>query len=219
MPVLIVVALVALVLAVFAVLRMEPARLATLLRPLASFWWTVRKAARPRHVPMPERRREPLLEEPRRKSSSGLSTVRTAVLEMELDHDTGALEGLVLAGRHEQRMLGKMSLRELNELLEDMRGDGESRQLLEAYLDGRFPVWRKHANANRRDGQGVSPGPGPMTKQEAYQVLGLEPGASPADIRKAHRRLIERLQPDVGAPSFLAARINEAKNVLLTNHD
>lgn len=219
MPVLIVVALGALVLAAFALLRMDPARLAVLLRPMASVFWAIRRAGRPRSHPKPDRRREPLLEEPRRNASSGLSTVRTAVLEMELDHDTGALEGLVLAGRHEQRLLGKMSLRELNELFEDMRGDGESRQLLEAYLDGRFPVWRKHANANSRDGQGVSPGPGPMTKQEAYQVLGLEPGASPADIRKAHRRLIERLQPDVGTPSFLAARINEAKNVLLTNHD
>lgn len=217
MPIVIAVAVVALVLV--ALLRMDPSRLARILRPFASVWWRLRRGARRRPAQSVDRRREPLLEEPRRKAAGGMSTVRTAVLEMELDHDTGALEGLVLVGRHEQRLLGKMSLRELNELFEDMRGDGESRQLLEAYLDGRFPVWRKHANANRGDGQGVSPGPGPMTKQEAYQVLGLEPGASPADIRKAHRRLIERLQPDVGAPSFLAARINEAKDVLLTNHD
>ncbi|TIQ22793.1 MAG: molecular chaperone DnaJ, partial [Mesorhizobium sp.] len=65
------------------------------------------------------------------------STVRTAALEMELDHDTGNLEGLVLAGRHEGKMLGTMSLAELQQLYRELPGDPESRQLLETYLDGR----------------------------------------------------------------------------------
>jgi len=147
------------------------------------------------------------------------SSVRTAALEMELDHDTGVLDGLVLAGRHEQRKLGSMTLRELREVMEDLRDDPESRQLLETYLDGRFPIWREHTKPNDGDGKGVAPGSGAMTKQEAYKVLGLEAGATPADIRKAHRRLMQRLHPDLGGTSFLAARINEAKDVLLANHN
>jgi hypothetical protein len=154
----------------------------------------------------------------RPKTAGKRSSVRTAALEMELDHDTGGLEGLVLAGRHEQRMLGTMSLKELRELYEDLKEDWESRQLLETYLDGRFPVWREHAKAQAGDGERVAPGAGAMTKQEAYKILGLEAGASPADIRKAHRRLMQRLHPDLGGTSFLAARINEAKDVLLANH-
>ena len=146
------------------------------------------------------------------------STVRTAALEMELDHDTGSLEGLVLAGRHEGKMLGTMSLAELQQLYRELPGDPESRQLLETYLDGRFPVWRKDAEANGGEGLGVSPGSGSMTKEEAYKILGLEAGATAADIRKAHRRLMQRLHPDLGGTSFLAARINEAKDVLLSNH-
>jgi hypothetical protein len=147
------------------------------------------------------------------------STVRTAALEMELDHDTGGLEGLVLAGRHEGKMLGAMGLAELQHLYRELSGDPESRQLLETYLDGRFPVWRKNAETNGGEGLGVAPGPGAMTKEEAYKVLGLEAGAAAADVRKAHRRLMQRLHPDVGGTSFLAARINEAKDVLLSNHN
>jgi hypothetical protein len=146
------------------------------------------------------------------------STVRTAALEMELDHDTGTLEGIVLAGRHEQKILSGMSLKELKALHKELAGDGESRQLLETYLDGRFPAWRDNVKPDADDRHGVSPGSGPMTKEEAYKVLGLEAGATTADIRKAHRRLMQRLHPDLGGTSFLAARINEAKDVLLSNH-
>ncbi|TIX18140.1 MAG: molecular chaperone DnaJ [Mesorhizobium sp.] len=147
------------------------------------------------------------------------STVRTAALEMELDHKTGGLEGLVLAGRHEGKMLGAMNLAELQHLYRELSGDPESRQLLETYLDGQFPVWRKNAEPDSGEGLGVAPGAGAMTKEEAYKILGLEAGAAAADVRKAHRRLTQRLHPDIGGTSFLAARINEAKDVLLSNHN
>jgi hypothetical protein len=160
------------------------------------------------------------MKRPTEKPSPGKrSTVRTAALEMELNHDTGGLEGLVLAGRHEGKMLGAMGLAELRQLYRELPGDPESRQLLETYLDGRFPIWRKDAETNGGEGLGVAPGSGAMTKEEAYKVLGLEAGAAAADVRKAHRRLMQRLHPDIGGTSFLAARINEAKDVLLSNHN
>jgi DnaJ domain len=154
-----------------------------------------------------------------RKTPGKCSTVRTAALEMELDHDSGGLEGLVLAGRHEGRALGTMSQNELMELLGELSSDSESRQLLETYLDSRFPVWRENTKTNDRDRQGVAPGTGPMTKEEAYKILGLETGATATEVRKAHRRLMQRLHPDLGGSSFLAARINEAKDVLLSDHN
>jgi hypothetical protein len=144
--------------------------------------------------------------------------VRTAALEMELDHDTGSLEGMVLAGRLEGRELRALSLPELLVLREELAADSESLQLLETYLDGRFPVWREDAQANAGDGQGAAPASGAVTEEEAYKILGLEPGASAADIRKAHRRLMQRLHPDLGGSSFLAARINAAKDILLSKH-
>lgn len=147
------------------------------------------------------------------------STVRTAALEMELDHDSGALAGIVLAGRYEGRRLASLSRDDLVALYRELEGEADSLQLLEAYLDGRFPGWRDGMDAHVGGGKGRAPGTGAMTEQEAYQVLGLEAGASAADIRKAHRRLMQRVHPDLGGSSFLAARINEAKDVLLNGHD
>jgi len=147
------------------------------------------------------------------------SMVRTAALEMELDHTTGGLEGLVLAGHAEGRMLGAMDLGELRQVYRELSPDFESRQLLETYLDSRFPAWRHDLQPDDGEGLGIAPRTGAMTKEEAYKVLGLEAGAAAADVRKAHRRLMQRLNPDVERTSFLAARINEAKDVLLSDHD
>lgn len=153
-----------------------------------------------------------------RPSPGKRSTVRTAAIEMELDHDSGGLEGVVLAGTYEGKVLGQMNQQDLVALHSELAGDGESLQLLEAYLDSRFPAWREGAHAHGDGGERTAPGSGAMTKQEAYQILGLEAGAGAADIRKAHRRLMKSLHPDLGGSDFLAARINEAKDVLLNGH-
>lgn len=54
-----------------------------------------------------------------------------------------------------------------------------------------------------------------MSRDEAFEVLGLSPGASQDDIRAAHRRLIQRMHPDRGGSAYLAARLNQARRVLL----
>lgn len=154
-----------------------------------------------------------------RRTPGRRSSVRSAALEMELDHDSGALQGHVLAGRFEGRSLADLDLPDLLQLRGELMSDAESLQLLETYLDGRFAFWREDPQADIGDRQGSPPASGAMSKQEAYQILGLEAGASAADIRKAHRRLMQRLHPDIGGSSFLAARINEAKDILLSDQD
>lgn len=153
-----------------------------------------------------------------RKSPGQRSTVRTAALEMFLDHDTGDLDGVVLAGRFEGRDLADLELSGLLELYQELNTDPDSCRLLETYLDGRFPVWREDTQTHAGGGEGGAPSSGPMTEEEAHQILGLESGASAVEIRKAHRRLMQRVHPDVGGSSFLAARINEAKDFLLSRH-
>ena len=148
-------------------------------------------------------------------SGARRSTVRSAMLEMELDHESGDMDGTVLTGEQEGARLSALNEAQLLELLQAVSADGESAALLEAYLDRRMPGWREDAQSYTGAGQGGATGSGPMTKEEAYQILGLAPGASGQDIREAHRRLMKRLHPDSGGSTFLASKINEAKEVLL----
>ncbi len=150
------------------------------------------------------------------------SRVRSALLEMVLDHDSGALTGRVLAGPFEGRELDTMDEAEIASLAATCRtSDIDGLRLLEAYLDRRFPSWRETAERHDDAGAGES-GPARrasgMTQQEAYEVLGLRSGASEDEIRGAHRALMKKLHPDQGGSTYLATRVNMAKDVLLSRH-
>jgi uncharacterized membrane protein len=141
--------------------------------------------------------------------------VRTAFLQAWLDHGTGDVGGTVLSGRFSGRTLDSLSDAELLDLHLDCSADADSLRILESYLDRRLGAdWR---TARQPPPHGSAPrGPrSDMTREEALAVLGLAGGASEDDIKAAHRRLIQRMHPDVGGSADLAARINRAKDVLL----
>ena len=149
------------------------------------------------------------------KSSGQTSRVRTTFIEMALDHDSGAMGGLVLAGRFQGRTLESLDIKTLVELLTEI--DDESRALLVPYLDRRDAGWREHAQGDAAAGRSAASS-GKMSEQEAYQILGLEAGASADAISRAHRTLMKKFHPDQGGSTYLAARINEAKEILLRRH-
>lgn len=153
-----------------------------------------------------------------RRQSGSRSTVRSPFLEMTLDHDSGAMTGTVLAGTFAGRGLDDLDEASLRRLHDEAASDAESLSLLEAYLDRRKPGWREDVEGDRDTGPRRPANASAMTDEEAYEVLGLAPGASEADIRAAHRRLMLRLHPDQGGSTFLAAKINEAKDRLLGQH-
>jgi len=80
-------------------------------------------------------------------------------------------------------------------------------------------VARRRAGAAREAGQGREPprrpNGGGMSRDEAYAVLGLKPGASDMEIRAAYRRLMAAAHPDKGGSDWIAARLNQARDVLL----
>ena len=148
------------------------------------------------------------------RSAGQTSRIVTDHLEMELDHDTGEMQGRVLKGMFAGRNIATLSPTDLGLLWQDCRHtDQRSAQLVEAYLDRLHPSWREDMARGESD---MSRGPdGRMTEQEALEILGLKRGASEEAIRRAHRELMLRLHPDRGGSTYLAAKINEAKDVAL----
>jgi hypothetical protein len=151
-------------------------------------------------------------------SSGQKSSARSAMVEMHLDHATGALTGTVLSGPWRGRALETLTRPDCLDLYgQALRDDPDGARLLETYLDRRFAGWREAAQANGQAGSGRG-GSGAMTEQEAYQVLGLPQGADAEAIARAHRGLMKKLHPDHGGSTSLAARVNQAKDVLLRRH-
>jgi DnaJ-domain-containing protein 1 len=151
------------------------------------------------------------------RSPGQASRVRSQFLDMRLDHDSGQLTGQIVAGPHAGRGLDEFDLAAL--LAMTPAFDAESVALLESYLDRRFPAWRQNAQGNATGGKGRAAPSGKMTDEEAYQILGLQPGAGRDEIGRAHRALMKKLHPDQGGSTYLAARVNEAKDTLLRTHN
>jgi len=151
-----------------------------------------------------------------RTQSGGRSSLSTAWLDVSLDHASGAVDGRVKRGRFAGRELAGLSLAELLGLLDEVRGaDAESASVLEAYLDRLHgPGWRQ-GQGGAKSGNGASPNHGAMTRDEAYAVFGLKPGAPEEEVREAYHRLMKKLHPDQGGSDYLAARLNEARDLLL----
>ncbi|MCY3820396.1 MAG: molecular chaperone DnaJ [Gammaproteobacteria bacterium] len=139
------------------------------------------------------------------------SEVQTEDLKMTLHHASGEMDGEVLTGQFQGRQLSGMDLDDLR-TLRAMLQDARSAPLLDTYMERRFGSAQGGAGQERSAGASADAG---MTESRALEILGLEPGASEQDIVEAHRRLMQRLHPDRGGSTFLAATLNEAKRVLL----
>ncbi len=151
------------------------------------------------------------------------SSVETSLLNMTLDHDTGEMDGEVLDGpfkNHRLRNMSQQQLFQLYQLAVDQYRD--SIAVLDAFLDRHLGQnWRRQAERQNYhfDEQGTGPQEGAeMSVSQALQILGLEEGATKEQIHEAHRRLMQKLHPDRGGSNFLAAQVNQAKDILLKNN-
>ncbi len=143
---------------------------------------------------------------------------RSAMIEMRLDHETGRMTGWVLAGPLQGQSLDMLTRQACLDLYAScLNDDPDGARLLETYLDRRFPAWREAAQGQAEAGRAAASA-GVMTEKEAYETLGLAQGASAQEITRAHRTLMKKLHPDYGGATSLAARVNQAKDVLLRRH-
>lgn len=151
--------------------------------------------------------------------SGKTSDIATDMLSMQLDHRTGDLDGEVLKGQFAGRSLGSLGLQDLLSLLLDcQRDDPRAVPLLETYLDRHHPDWRDQAGADAdgdRHHDGHAATGESMDIETACRILDVSPDAGPDEVKTAHRRLMNKLHPDHGGSSYLAAQLNQAKDVLL----
>lgn len=140
------------------------------------------------------------------------SQLRTATLNVTLHHESGEIQGEVLGGPLAGRRVESLTAQEMASLLHYcQQQDTESVAVVNTLAERRFgPGWQQN-------GEAAPPPPtsGPMTRQEALAVLGLGERATRDEIVKAHRRLMQKMHPDRGGSEYLAARLNEARDVLL----
>jgi len=154
-------------------------------------------------------------------SPDNASTVTSRFFNMRLDHETGQVSGTVRAGHFSGRALAQLSAEECWALYDEVGDDPDSLALYESWLDSSRAGWRDYFAAEfgmdpgeaEHDGSRATAGVSGV--EEAYEILGLEPGATPAAIKAAHRKLMKSVHPDAGGSAFLAAKINQAKDLLL----
>ena len=148
-----------------------------------------------------------------------VSSVNTEFLEMNLNHDTGEMSGLVIKGEKKGYRIETLNLNQLLELIEESKSDAASIQLLERFLDKYFDEnWREtYQSSSDRYENNNDYSSDSISRAQALKILGLVEPVTDEQIKEAHRRLILANHPDRGGSTFLATQINKAKDVLLEN--
>jgi hypothetical protein len=148
--------------------------------------------------------------------AGNVSRVRSRYFTMELDHDTGSVQGRVRAGQFSGRDLIDLGEHDTRSLIAEVGSDPDSASLLDSWLDANRAGWREYFAQAGEDAGTSGNGPEPQVgRAEAYDILGLQPGASDDEIKAAHRELMKAVHPDHGGSSYLAAKINQARDLLL----
>lgn len=146
-------------------------------------------------------------------SAKATSSVESDFLAMQLNHDTGELNGDILKGPHQDQQLSDLDQAQLQELLRYYGlHDYDSARLLESYMEQRF---QQDFESAEQSEQNTQVHPGGMSQDEALAILGLDESADKADIIAAHRVLMQKLHPDRGGNDYLASKLNEARDLLL----
>ena len=139
------------------------------------------------------------------------SEISSKFIHMTLFHETGAMEGTVLEGQFKNTNLSQLEISQLKELLKELESDADSQNLLTAYLDREHDGWQ-----SKGDRSTSAPSyNNEMSEPQALAILGLDNEATKEDVIQAHRRMMQRVHPDRGGSTYLATKINAAKDLLI----
>lgn len=142
------------------------------------------------------------------------SKVSARFVTMTLNHESGELDGEICEGRFAGQRLSTLSKEAVVQFYEEcLTSDNESAALVETYINRIYGEdWDGNTNRSEQNNAGDS---GNMTRAEALEILGLDDDADKEKIILAHRRLMQKMHPDRGGSDYLAAKINQAKDILL----
>lgn len=148
-------------------------------------------------------------------SANPQSKVSTETFVMSLDHESGHMDGEITKGSFSGKSLSELNIDELKTFYRYCQTcDQQTVQVLEAYIQReRLAEWQDAPQSEQTSNVATA-----TSEQEALDILGLEPGADKQTIVDAHRRLMSRMHPDKGGSNYLAAKINKAKEVLLSRN-
>ena len=143
------------------------------------------------------------------------STIRTTLLSVTLDHDTGEVNGEVTGGPYRGQSLADLDIEQLRALYQQCcQQDPEGSRLLHAYVSRTYPD-EQFASAQGPGGEQQAANSAVPELAEAREILGVDKDADRKAIVDAHRRLMAKMHPDKGGSTYLAAKINAAKEALL----
>ena len=185
---------------------------------VAGFWWIVRNGIKNLLFSSARKAFSNAAGRSSHGRSNNQSDIKTDYLRMSLNHESGEISGEVLKGRFAGAMLVELEFEEVLELLDECNSkDQRSATLLEGYLDRTAgPDWRDKAGANQTGNNSSSRGSGgSMTREEALEILGLTGAPDAGAIKQAHHRLMQQAHPDKGGSTWMATKINEARDLLL----
>ncbi|MGQ9425284.1 hypothetical protein ACXYTJ_05900 [Gilvimarinus sp. F26214L] len=141
------------------------------------------------------------------------SVLHTRFLRVEINQNSGAITGEVLSGPFAGKTLSELNRSQFEELMAFYRAeqDADSLNLLQA-----FAQQNRGGYGFENGGSGDATSRSGMSRREALEILGLDEGAKEADVLAAHKKLMQRLHPDRGGSNYLAAKVNQAKDFLIS---
>lgn len=150
-------------------------------------------------------------------SAGQQSTLQTSLLAMTLDHDSGEIDGVVIAeGEYKDQRLSQMGSGALKELYRlALAHHADSIEVLETYLERVYGEQWQQQFATASSSQQASAAGGELSVDDACDILGVHMHASEEEIVAAHRKMMQKCHPDRGGSNYLAAKVNAAKEVLL----